>query len=53
VIEGLCHKQRFLDLIRDFIVFEDHGGRLSKKIAGYHQFHAVQAAGGRRCAPPK
>ena len=46
VIEGLCAKQRCLDLIRDFIVFEDDGGRLSKKMAGYHQFHAVQAAVG-------
>ena len=44
VIEGLCHKQRFLDLILDFIVFEDDGGRIIKKMAGYHQFHAVQAA---------
>jgi type I restriction enzyme, R subunit len=44
VLEGLCHKQRFLDLIRDFIVFEDDGGRVIKKMAGYHQFHAVQAA---------
>ena len=44
VIEGLCHKQRFLDLILDFIVFEDDGRRVIKKIAGYHQFHAVQAA---------
>jgi type I restriction enzyme R subunit len=44
VIEGLCHKQRFLDLVRDFIVFEDDGGRTVKKMAGYHQFHAVQAA---------
>jgi type I restriction enzyme R subunit len=46
VIEGLCDKQRFLDLIRDFIVFEDDGGRVIKKMAGYHQFHAVQAAVG-------
>jgi len=44
VIEGLCDKQRFLDLIRDFIVFEDDGGRVVKKMAGYHQFHAVQVA---------
>lgn len=44
VIDGLCHKQRFLDLIRDFIVFEDDGGWVIKKMAGYHQFHAVQAA---------
>jgi type I restriction enzyme R subunit len=45
VIEGLCHKHRFLDLVRDFVVFEDEGdGALIKKMAGYHQFHAVQAA---------
>jgi len=44
VIEGLAHRQRFLDLVRDFIVFEDDGGRIIKKMAGYHQFHAVQAA---------
>jgi type I restriction enzyme R subunit len=44
-IEGLCAKQRFLDLVRDFIVFEDAGGgKLAKKMAGYHQFHAVQVA---------
>ena len=45
VIEGLCTPRRFLDLVRDFIVFEDDGsGRILKKIAGYHQFHAVQVA---------
>jgi type I restriction enzyme R subunit len=45
VIEGLFAKRRFLDLVRDFVVFEDEGGgRLAKKMAGYHQFHAVQVA---------
>ncbi|MDA8048589.1 MAG: type I restriction endonuclease subunit R [Rhodospirillales bacterium] len=44
VIEGLGQEQRFLDLIRDFIVFEDDGGKIVKKMAGYHQFHAVQVA---------
>ena len=43
VISGLLDKRRFLALLRDFIVFED-AGTLSKKMAGYHQFHAVQAA---------
>ncbi len=44
-IEGLFERRRFLDLLRDFIVFEDEGvGRLAKKMAGYHQFHAVQVA---------
>ncbi|MHB8495987.1 MAG: type I restriction endonuclease, partial [Casimicrobiaceae bacterium] len=46
VIEGLCSLRRFLDLLRDFIVFEDDGGRIVKKMAGYHQFHAVQVAVG-------
>ena len=36
---------RFLSLVRDFIVFEDDGsGALVKKMAGYHQFHAVGVA---------
>ena len=45
VLEGVFAPRRFLDLVRDFIVFEDDGsGRLVKKMAGYHQFHAVQVA---------
>ncbi len=45
VLEGVFEKRRFLDLIRYFIVFEDYGGdKLVKKIAGYHQFHAVNVA---------
>ncbi|MGH6885562.1 MAG: type I restriction endonuclease subunit R, partial [Geminicoccales bacterium] len=45
VIEGIFAPRRFLDLVRDFIVFEDDGGgRIVKKMAGYHQFHAVQVA---------
>lgn len=45
VLEGVCDKRRLLNLIRYFIVFEDEGaGKLIKKIAGYHQFHAVNAA---------
>ena len=45
LLEGVCRPHRFLRLIRDFIVFEDDGsGALVKKMAGYHQFHAVQFA---------
>jgi type I restriction enzyme R subunit len=44
VIEGLCEHRRLLDLVRDFIAFEDDGARIVKKLAGYHQFHAVKAA---------
>ena len=44
-IEGAFEKTRFLALLRDFIVFEDDGGgALVKKMAGYHQFHAVRVA---------
>ncbi|ULA68398.1 MAG: Putative type I restriction enzyme HindVIIP R protein [Nitrospira sp.] len=45
VLEGVFEKRRFLDLLRHFIVFEDEGGgKLIKKMAGYHQFHAVNVA---------
>ena len=45
MLEGACYPERFLALLRDFIVFDDDGsGRLVKKMAGYHQFHAVRAA---------
>ena len=44
-IEGVFEKARFLALLRDFLVFEDDGsGALVKKMAGYHQFHAVRTA---------
>jgi len=47
VTEGLLAPRRFLDLIRDFIVYaDDGGGKIVKKMAGYHQFHAVQVAVG-------
>ena len=45
MLEGVCNQSNFLALLRDFIVFDDDGsGKLIKKMAGYHQFHAVQAA---------
>jgi type I restriction enzyme R subunit len=45
VLEGVFERRRFLDLIRHFVVFEDFGGGvLAKKLAGYHQFHAVSVA---------
>ena len=45
MLEGALEPGRFLALIRDFIVFEDDGsGALVKKMAGYHQFHAVRVA---------
>ena len=45
MLEGVCTYANFLQLIRDFIVFEDNGSAaLVKKMAGYHQFHAVRVA---------
>ena len=45
MLEGVFAPYYFLDLLRDFTVFEDDGsGALVKKMAGYHQFHAVRVA---------
>ena len=44
MLEGVCAPGRLLALIRDFIVFEDGGGAITKNMAGCNQFHAVQAA---------
>ncbi len=45
MIEGVFDKRRLLDMIGHFLMFEDDGsGNLAKKMAGYHQFHAVNAA---------
>ena len=47
MLEGVFEPGRFLAMVRDFVVFEDDGsGALVKKMAGYHQFHAVRVAGG-------
>jgi type I restriction enzyme R subunit len=45
MLEGVFDQRRLLDLLNYFIVFEDIGsGNLIKKMAGYHQFHAVNTA---------
>lgn len=43
---GVFEPKRFLDLLQHFIVFEEDtdSDQLHKIIAGYHQFHAVNAA---------
>jgi type I restriction enzyme, R subunit len=40
VLKGVFDRRRFLDLIRDFVVFGDTGSDVAKILAGYHQFHA-------------
>ena len=41
MVRGLFRKDFFLEYLRHFVLFEDDGN--VKKIAGYHQFHAVRA----------
>lgn len=46
LVRGVFDHRRFLDLIQHFTVFEEDPdtGAVNKIIAGYHQFHAVNAA---------
>ena len=51
MVRGFFDKEMLLDYIRYFVLFENDGGSFDsatgaiiKKIAGYHQFHAVREA---------
>ena len=44
LIKGFFNKEYFLDYIQNFILFEDDSKKIIKKIAAYHQFHAVREA---------
>jgi type I restriction enzyme R subunit len=44
LVKGFFQPDLFLDYIHYFILFEQDGDSLIKKIAGYHQFHAVREA---------
>jgi type I restriction enzyme R subunit len=44
LLRGVFDKERFLALIRDFIVFGDQGAGAFKVIGGYHQFHGARKA---------
>lgn len=50
LFKGMFNKKVFLDLIRHFIVYEqdkeskDNTIKISKKVAAYHQYHAVNKA---------
>jgi type I restriction enzyme R subunit len=46
LVRGVFERKRFLDLLHHFILFEEDSdsGSLHKIIAGYHQYHAVNAA---------
>ena len=44
VIKEIFRKDRILDILQNFIVFETDGQEIVKKLAGYHQYHAVNMA---------
>lgn len=44
LINGVFPKVRLLDIIRNFIVFQNINGKTIKIIAGYHQYFAVRKA---------
>lgn len=44
LVKGFFKPELFLDYLHHFILFEEDNGNTIKKIAGYHQFHAVREA---------
>lgn len=44
LMNGIFPKERILDIIRNFIVFQDINGKTIKMMAGYHQYFAVRKA---------
>jgi type I restriction enzyme, R subunit len=43
LLNGMCEKHRFLDIVRNFVIFEKEKSTV-KKLAAYHQFWAVNRA---------
>ena len=44
LVEGIFTKERFLDILRNFICFNNDGVNTFKILAGYHQYFAVRKA---------
>lgn len=44
LLKGVFAPARFLDLMQFFVTFEMNGAKIIKKMAGYHQYHAVNKA---------
>lgn len=42
--EGIFEKERFLDILKNFICFSDDGTKSIKILGGYHQYFAVKKA---------
>jgi type I restriction enzyme, R subunit len=44
IVRGFFDPELFLEYVRYFVLFEQDGDSVIKKIAGYHQFHGVREA---------
>ena len=44
LIKGMFKQERFLDIIKHFVLFQSDGTETIKILAGYHQYHAVNKA---------
>lgn len=44
LLNGVFPKDRIIDIIRNFILFQDNNGKTIKILAGYHQYFAVKKA---------
>lgn len=44
LIKGMFQTERFLDIIKHFVLFQSDGADTTKILAGYHQYHAVNKA---------
>ena len=44
LLEGIFERRRFLDILQNFVFFEDERSGPVKKLAAYHQYHVVNKA---------
>lgn len=44
ILESVCNKQTFLDLVENFIIFDNSSGKLAKILARNHQYLGVNQA---------
>jgi type I restriction enzyme R subunit len=44
LLKGMFQRERFLDIIKHFVLFQSDGTETIKILAGYHQYHAVNKA---------
>jgi len=47
MIDGMMPKGRLLDIIKNFVCFNDDSSKITKILAGYHQYFAVKKAAAR------